>query len=274
MTLSINTNIGSVIAGNQLNKLNNEYGSLQEQATTGKKINRAADDAAGMAILMGMKKTFMGNESAMNNITRGKDLLAVQEEAMTTINTMMERLKELAVTSADGTMSAADRTKNNTEAQSLMGEMDRIAKATTYNGIQLLDGSVTSVTLQVGSGNTVNDQIAVTNYDATLASMNINGGDISTVVGAQTFLDNLDIDNTTLTSGLSSIGSTTNRLDYANENLVNMNKSLESSMSSIEDADMAKVSAQLAKNETLQQLGYSMLAKSNQQPRSYLSLFG
>lgn len=272
MALTINTNIGAAIASNQLNKLNSDYQNLQEQATTGKRINRAADDAAGLAILTGMKMEYTGNETAMNNISRGKDLLATQEGAMQSINDMFTRMKELAVSSADGSISDADRSKNNQELQDLISEVDRIAAGTEYNGIKLLDGTVASIDLQVGAGTDASDKMTVNMYDATVANMNITGGDITSAANAATFLDNLELDTDTLTSAFSTVGAYTNRMDYATQNLSNINENLMASMSTIEDADMAKVASEMAKNQALQQLGLQTLGKANQQPYNYLSI--
>lgn len=272
MALTINTNIGATIAANSLNQLNQEYQKLQEQSTTGKRINKAADDAAGMAILAGMKQESIGNSAAMNNMSRGKDLLSTQEGAMGQIKDIFDRMKSLAVSSADGSISAGDRGKNNQELQDLISEVDRIAGSTKYNGINLLDGTNASLDLQVGAGTNATDKMTVNMYDATVANMNITGGAVDTVANATDFINNLDLDLKDLTSAFSTVGSYTNRLDYATANLMETNKNLEASMSTIEDADMAKVSADLSKNSALQQLGVQSLAKSNQQPFSYLNL--
>lgn len=272
MALTINTNVGAAIAANNLNGLNNQFEKLQEQSTTGKRINKAADDAAGLAILTGMRQEHIGNESAMKNMSRGKDLLATQEGAMNQIKDIYDRMKTLAVDSADGSISTADRGKNNQELQDLISEVDRISANTEYNGIKLLDGSVASLDLQVGSGTGASDKVTVNLHDATIASQNINGGDITTAANSATFLDNLALDIESMTSAFSTVGSYTNRLDYATENLVETNKNLEKSMSTIEDADMAKVSREMAQNNALQQLGFQALGKANQQPFNYLNI--
>ena len=271
--LTVNTNMGALIAANQLNRLNGEYEGLKEQATTGKRINSAKDDAAGMAILMGMQSQFKGNQAALGNISRGEDLLGTKEAALGSLNGMMLRLKELATGAADGTMSDADRAKSNAEAQSVMEEMGRIASTTEYNGIKLLDGSVTSVDLQVGGRNDADSRIGVGMFNASMSEFGIDGGDLSSAANAQTFLDNLELDIGKLAGALGNVGAVGNRLEFAREGVVSANEGLQKSMSSIEDADMAKVSADLAKNEILQQLGYSMMQRSNAAPQSYLSLF-
>jgi flagellin len=147
--LSINTNVGSMIAANQLNMLNNQSQKLAEQATTGKRINSSSDDAAGLAIAMGMQTQLTGNKAALHNISRGNDLLSTQEGMQKQFTAIYDRMKTLATSAADETMSAADRAKSNTELQAQMQELDRIAKTTEYNGIKLGDGSVASINLQV-----------------------------------------------------------------------------------------------------------------------------
>ena len=271
--LTVNTNIGSIIATNQLNSLNRDYQNLQEQATTGKRINHAKDDAAGMAIVMGMTAEYKGNEMALRNIGQGNDLMSTQEGALGTVDTMFDRLKELAVNASNGTMSVPDRAKNNQEAQDIMLEIERVSQSTSYNGLKILDGSNATIDIQAGSGTSADNKITLTMYDSSLSGMSINGGDLTSVANAQTFLDNLVLDKESLSAGLATIGATNNRLEYASDNLKSMNKSLSASMSTIEDADMAKVSMDIAKNEVLQQLGYSMLGKANAQPGNYVNLF-
>ena len=273
MTLSINTNIGASIAANQLNKLNNQANVLSEQATTGKRINSAKDDAAGLAVFMGMQSQFTGNKVAIQNISRGNDLLSTQEGMYKQFNDIFDRLKTLATSAADETMSADDRAKSNTELQAQMLELDRIAKSTEYNGIKLADGSVASINLQVGAGTSANDKINYALSDMQLASLNITGGDITSAANAATFLDNLELDLSGLSTKMASNGAMVNRLDFAKENLVSMNTNLEKSMSTIMDADMAQVAKDQAKNQALQQLGIKMLGTANQQPYNYLSLF-
>lgn len=271
--LSINTNIGSMIAATQLNHLNNIATRLSEQATTGKRINHSSDDAAGQAIAMGMQTQLSGNKAALQNISRGNDLLATQEGMQKQFAAIYDRMKTLATSAADETMSAADRAKSNTELQAQMAELDRIAKTTEYNGIKLGDGSVASINLQVGAGTTANDKINFALTDMQTASLKINGGDISTAANAATFLDNLKQDADSLASNMASNGAMVNRLDFASKNLTSMNENLTKSIGTIMDADLAQVAADQAKNQTLTQLGLKMLGTSNQQPMNYLSLF-
>ena len=271
--LSINTNIGAMIAANQLNSVNKTYEDLQLQATTGKRINSAKDDAAGLAIHMGMNKEFRGNEAAMKNINNGKDLLSTQEKSLNVVNDMFVRLKELAVSASDGSISGDQRGIINQEAQDIMLEIQRSSENAKYNGINILDGSNATIQLQVGAGTDDSDKITLNMFNASLDEFDIDGGDLSSVANAQTFIDNLDADMGKLGNAFARIGAYENRLDFANKNLVSQNESLEKSMSTISDADMAKVSKELAKNETLMQLGYSMLSRSNAQPGQYLSLF-
>jgi flagellin len=271
--LSINTNIGSTIATNQLNKLNKEANTLSQQAITGKRINSSSDDAAGMAIYMGMQTQFTGNKAALQNITRGNDLLATQEGMYKQFNAIYDRLKTLATSAADETMSAGDRAKSNTELQAQVLELDRIAKTTEYNGIKLGDGTVAAINLQVGPGTTADNKINYTLGDMQSASLNITGGNVTTAAGAATFLDNLKLDVDSLATKMASNGAMVNRLGFAKENLVTMNENLEKSMSTVMDADMAEVAKAQSKNQALQQLGIKMLGTANQQPYSYLSMF-
>ena len=176
--LSINTNIGAAIASNQLNRLNRQAERLSEQATTGKRINSAQDDAAGLSIFMSMNTQYIGNKTAIQNISRGNDLLSTQEGMYNQFNTIYDRMKTLATSAADETMSTEDRAKSNTELQAQMLELDRIAKTTEYNGIKLADGSVAAINLQVGAGTTADDKINYALGDMQLSALNITGGNI------------------------------------------------------------------------------------------------
>ena len=272
MSLTVNTNIGAMIAGNELTRINNSYEKLQEQATTGKRINSASDDAAGLAIVMGMQKEYRGNEAALKNINQGKDLLSTKESALNTISDMFLRLEELAVGASNGTMSDTDRTTSNQEAQYILSEITRISESTTYNGIKILDGTNANIGLQIGNTTGTESKMTVALSDFTVDNLSIDSGDLTSAANAQTFMDNLKTDMETMKTALGTIGAYTNRLDYASNNLVSANESLKSSMSTIQDADMAKVSQELAKNEVLRQMGFAMLSKSNQAPFSYLNL--
>jgi flagellin len=271
--LSINTNIGSIIAANQLNRLNTESEKLNVMTTTGKRISSASDDPTGMAILMGMTTQLRGNNAAQTNIARGVDMLKSEEGMFKQFDSIFGTMKELALTAATDTTSDEDRIKANTQLQEYMTQLTQIAESTNYNSIKLGDGSVASMDLQIGNDTSASNKITYTLTDMKAASLTIAGGDITSKASATAFIDNLQTDFENLTTNIAKNGAVQSRLSYVSENITNMNEQLSKSMKTIGDADMAKVAVDSAKNAALTQLGIKMMAMSNQQPLSYLSMF-
>ena len=266
MALSVNSNIASLNSQRQLSKATNELGTSYERLSSGKRINSAADDAAGLQISSRLTAQINGLNQGSRNANDGISLAQTAEGALDEVTNTLQRMRTLSVQSANGSNSAADRTALDNEFTQLEEEIARIASQTSFGGVSLLDGTYAEE-FQVGAD--ANQVISVS------ISQNFTGlgsGDISTAAGAQTSIATLDAALATTTSERSTLGSKQNRFSSAIRSNENTAQNVSASRSRIEDTDYAKESAILARNSVLQQASSSMLAQANQQPQIALSL--
>jgi flagellin len=288
MSIVVNTNVGSLNAQRSLAESSRELATAMERLSSGKKINSAADDAAGFAIAERMTAQVRGLNMATKNANDGLAMLATIENATNDVTDMLQRVRELAVQAANDTNSATDRGYLQKEVDSLLNEINRVASQTVYNDLNVLDGT-RSGTIQVGTdaGQTVAFSIAAIDTD-TLGLTNDSFTDATTIddISAETaatsatlasgekisVLTAADAANslTKITSAIESVasnragyGALANRLEYTVSNLMNVAEFTTSARSRIEDADFAAESARLAKAQVLQQTGTAMLAQAN-----------
>ena len=288
MSIVVNTNIGSLNAQRSLAESSKELSTAMERLSSGKKINSAADDAAGFAIAERMTAQVRGLNMATKNANDGLAMLATIENATNDVTDMLQRVRELAVQAANDTNSATDRGYLQKEVDSLLNEINRVASQTVYNDLNVLDGT-RSGTIQVGTdaGQTVAFSIAAIDTD-TLGLTNDSFTDATTIddISGETaatsatlasgekisVLTAADAANslTKITSAIESVasnragyGALANRLEYTVSNLMNVAEFTTSARSRIEDADFAAESARLAKAQVLQQTGTAMLAQAN-----------
>jgi flagellin len=288
MSIVVNTNVGSLNAQRSLAESGRELATAMERLSSGKKINSAADDAAGFAIAERMTAQVRGLNMATKNANDGLAMLATIENATNDVTDMLQRVRELAVQAANDTNSATDRGYLQKEVDSLLNEINRVASQTVYNDLNVLDGT-RSGTIQVGTdaGQTVAFSIAAIDTD-TLGLTNDSFTDATTIddISAETaatsatlasgekisVLTAADAANslTKITSAIESVasnragyGALANRLEYTVSNLMNVAEFTTSARSRIEDADFAAESARLAKAQVLQQTGTAMLAQAN-----------
>ena len=288
MSIVVNTNVGSLNAQRSLAESSRELATAMERLSSGKKINSAADDAAGFAIAERMTAQVRGLNMATKNANDGLAMLATIENATNDVTDMLQRVRELAVQAANDTNSATDRGYLQKEVDSLLNEINRVASQTVYNDLNVLDGT-RSGTIQVGTdaGQTVAFSIAAIDTD-TLGLTNDSFTDAATIddISAETaatsatlasgekisVLTAADAANslTKITSAIESVasnragyGALSNRLEYTVSNLMNVAEFTTSARSRIEDADFAAESARLAKAQVLQQTGTAMLAQAN-----------
>jgi flagellin len=248
-----------------------------ERLSTGKRINSASDDAAGLAIATRMTSEVKGLNMAMRNANDGISLAQTAEGGMNEITNMLQRMRELSVQSANGTLSAGDRTNLQAEVTALIGQIGDITDRTEFNGVKLLDNtnSATGVNIQTGSkaGEQVNvaltDVRAATLTDGTTAVSAIN---ISTAAGADAALSSLDAALNTVTTAQANLGASQNRLEATVSSLTDRVTNLSESRSRIQDADFSSESTQLAKFQVLSQASTAMLAQANQSQQGVLSL--
>jgi flagellin len=288
MSIVVNTNVGSLNAQRSLAESSRELSTAMERLSSGKKINSAADDAAGFAIAERMTAQVRGLNMATKNANDGLAMLATIENATNDVTDMLQRVRELAVQAANDTNSATDRGYLQKEVDSLLNEINRVASQTVYNDQNVLDGT-RSGTIQVGTdaGQTVAFSISAIDTD-TLGLTSDSFTDATTIddISAETaatsatlasgekisVLTAADAANslTKITSAIESVasnragyGALANRLEYTVSNLMNVAEFTTSARSRIEDADFAAESARLAKAQVLQQTGTAMLAQAN-----------
>ena len=273
MGIRINTNISSINTQRHLLNSTNMFAKSMEKLSSGLRINRAGDDAAGLAISEGLKSDIRALDQAGRNAADGISLVQVGEGALDEVSNMLLRMKELAEQSLNGTLSNTDRGYLNSEYSNLKSEIDRISDATEFNGVKLLDGSGGSVSIQVGIGTASSDSVAVslaTNRDS--ATLGVNGT-IDTAANATTAMGQIDTAIATVTSARSTFGAIQNRLESSIRNINLQVENFSAANSRIRDVDIAKETSSMTSYQILQQAGVSMLAQANMTTGLALSLF-
>jgi len=278
----INTNVKSLVAQNAMSVNNRSLSKAMEQLSTGKRINNAADDAAGLAISNKMTSQIRGLNQAVRNANDGISMIQTAEGATQEITNMLQRMRELAVQGANDTYDADDRTAIGKEYDQLVNEIDRIAGNTEWNGVKILDGntfsSSTAAKFQVGTGSGSAYQIEVNFIALTSTSLGtaaIATGDIgsaSTAGSIQAVITEIDKGIAAVDAFRADLGAKVNRLTYAADNMSNISLNTAASRSRIQDADYASTTTELARSQIIQQAATAMLAQANQAPQSVLSL--
>ena len=280
----INTNVKSLVAQNAMSVNNRSMDKAMQQLSTGKRINSAADDAAGLAISNKMTSQIRGLNQAVRNANDGISMLQTAEGATGEITNMLQRMRELAVQAANDTYQASDRSSLNAEVKLLSAEISRIADNTEWNGMKLFTagnaasgtgiGTAGTVTLQVGIGGSAGDRfdVQLSDIDATVLGVNSAAINLSTRSAATSALTALDTAIETIDNERSTYGATMNRLTYAIDNLTNISQNAQASRSRIMDTDYAQATTELAKSQIIQQAATAMLAQANQAPQAVLSL--
>jgi flagellin len=273
--MQINTNVA---ANNAYRNLNNTQGDLSkslEKLSSGLRINRAADDAAGLAISQGLKSQVSGLTVAARNAQDGISVVQTAEGSLTEVHSILQRVRDLAVQAGNDSNNAASRTDIQTEVTQLTSELTRIAGSANFNGINLLDGSNASLTFQVGAGGVAaNDQIAVS-----LAGANVTT--VATAVGGLTFdtsanalasINALDTQIQNVSTARASLGAVQNRFESAVRSLNVSKENLSAASSRITDTDMAEEMVKYTRSNILSQAGTAMLAQANQTGQGVLQL--
>jgi flagellin len=244
--------------------------------STGKSINRASDNAAGLSIRETMTAQINGLGAAIKNANDGVSQLQTADGALNEVSSMFQRMRELAVLSVNDTYSSTQKTAMSTEFSQLSAEVTRISEQTQWNGMTLLDGTAGSagtisiLTFQVGA-NTA-QTVAVTIPVMSIGQFSINATTIATAVNATSAIAALDDSISELNGYRSTIGATINRLEHAVDNLTNVQQNATDSRSKVEDTDYAAATSELARTQIIQQAATAILAQANQHPQSVLSL--
>ncbi|POZ62635.1 flagellin N-terminal helical domain-containing protein [Chromobacterium alticapitis] len=281
MAITVNTNVASL--GAQIN-LNNSQNSLQQslqRLSSGLRVNSAKDDAAGLAISQTLTSAIRGNNQAIKNANDGISVGQTAEGALGSIANNLQRIREIAVQASNGSVSNTNRSQLQNEVDQLTQEISRIVQTTQFNGTSLLSGG-SALSFQVGSSGSTDNQVAVTATDlssgnnvlcAYASSLTATGTiNITSQSGASAILSSLDKDIATVSTVRSTWGSVQNRFDAVVSNLQNYVQNLSAANSRIVDVDFASETANLTKNQILQQAGSSILKQANSLPQSALTL--
>jgi flagellin len=265
----INTNVKSLVAQNALSVNNRTLSKAMEQLSTGKRINSAADDAAGLAIASKMTSQIRGLNQAVRNANDAISMAQTAEGATQEIGNMLQRMRELAVQSANDTNSSDNRAALQDEVDELIEEIDRISTNTEFNGTTLLETSAT-LTFQIGSNS--GDTIDVDFLAMAASDLDVSAIDVSTLDDAASAIDTIDLAIEELDAYRSDLGAKINRFTYSIDNMSNISMNTSAARSRIQDADYAAATTELARSQIIQQAATAMLAQANQQPQSVLSL--
>jgi flagellin len=268
MSLRINTNVEAFNAHRQLVGTSDKLGKAMERLSSGYRINRAADDAAGLAITEKLRGQITGLEQAQRNGQDAISLVQTAEGSLTEVHAMLQRVRELAVQYKNGSLSNNDRTAIQSEVNQLASEIERIGQAAEFNGIKLLNAAQT-ISFQVGAKD--GDTITVSTISLGSASgVGVSYFGLSSVSNADVSEIDAAIDN--VSSQRAQFGAVQNRLEYTLENAAIYQENLTASESRIRDVDMAAEMVNFTKLQILQQAGTSMLAQANQSSQGVLSL--
>jgi flagellin len=273
MGLRVNTNIASINAQRNVATVTSRLQGNYARLSTGLRIATAADDAAGLAISERLRSQIRSLHQAARNANDGISLVQVGEGALNEVSNMLVRLRELSIQAANGATSNGDRDLINAEFRSLIAEIDRIGRSTSFNGMRLLDGSQTSVNFQVGIMSTSGiDVFNVTLTPALATSLALNSLDIGSGGDPSTAIVALDAAINTVSSLRGRFGALQNRLHSTIANIGVATESLSAAESRIRDVDVAHETAELTRNTIMQQAAIAVLAQANAQPQVALSL--
>ena len=281
MSLFVNTNVSSLNAQRQLFTTGNNMSTAFERLSSGFRINSAADDAAGLQITDRMTSQIQGLDQAVRNANDGISLAQTAEGAMAETTTALQRIRTLAIQSQNGINSSADRAALQKEVSALRTEISRIATTTEFAGVSILSG-VFSASFLVGanSGQTISVNLStqaltaagVNGFSAT--GLGIISADVLTAAGASALLDDVDAAISAIGGLRADLGAIQNRFQSTIRNLSNISENVSAARSRIKDADFATETAELSRNQILQQASTTILAQANQRPQAALSLLG
>ena len=270
-------NMTAMNANRQLGVTTSSQSKVTEKLSSGYKINRAADDAAGLTISEKMRSNIRGLTQASSNAQDGVSCVQTAEGALTEVHSMLQRMNELAVKAANGTNTTADRVAIQSEVSALASEISRVAESTQFNTLNLLNGSFAAgKDIQVGAANRSEQRITIkiAKMDATSLGVNKAKVDLSTQTGAQSAISNITSAIAQVSKQRSDLGAIQNRLEHTIANLDNVVENTTSAESSIRDTDMATTMVEYTKNNILSQAGTAMLSQANSQSQNVLSLLG
>ena len=270
--LSVNTNVGALFAAHSSYKVNKSMETSMARLSSGKRINSAADDAAGIQIVSRMDSEIRGLNQAVRNAADAQALLMTTEGALDEVHTILLRMRELAVQASNGTYTTQDRVALQAEVTDLQTEITRISTDTTWNGKNLLNGTLSSgISFQIGADNGQTMTVAIGNMAS--ANLSLGANTISNATNAMNYISTIDSAISMISTNRGTYAAAINRLDHAIANMQNVAPNLSMSKGRIEDADFAAETANLARVQVLQQASMAMLAQANASKQNILTLF-
>ena len=265
-------NLSAMNTSRQLGAVTKALSTSTEKLSSGYRINRAADDAAGLSISEKMRSQIRGLNKAADNAQDGISLIQVAEGAMNEAHSILQRMNELATQAANDTNTTTDRAAIRAEVDQLVSELDRIQSTTQFNSMNLLDGSFTDRNLQVGSLSGQNIKLSIVNMDAKSIGIDADSLSVSNFTLAGNLMRAVQSAITFVSTQRSTLGALQNRLEHTINNLDTTSENTQAAESRIRDTDMADEMVQYSKSNILSQAGQSMLAQANQQTQGVLSL--
>jgi len=275
MGLRINTNVASLNAQRNLKMTRGDLQKTLEKLSSGQRINRAGDDAAGLAISENLKAQIRGLKQADRNAQDGVSLVQIAEGGLSEVSSILIRLRELAVQAASDTIGPTERKFLNVEFEQLTQEVDRIANATEFNKVSLLNGTGAVFDIQIGTGNDpINDRLTfdASSADVNVAALGLNLASVADKISAQNSLSAIDQAIVSVSGIRADFGALQNRLQSTINNLGISVENLAAANSRVRDTDIAEATAELTKNNILMQAGTSVLSQANQSTSSALNL--
>ena len=270
-------NMTAMNANRQLGVTVTSQKKVTEKLSSGYKVNRAADDAAGLTISEKMRSQIRGLTQASANAQDGVSCVQTAEGALTEVHSMLQRMNELAVKAANGTNTSADRKAIQFEVSALICEIDRVKQSTQFNTLNLLDGTFATaknITVQVGAADADEQRIQIKIASISTGKLGIKTVNVSTLDGARSAISQVTKAIAKISSIRSGLGAIQNRLEHTIANLDNVVENTTAAESQIRDTDMAATMVEYTKNSILQQAGQAMLAQANQSTQGVLSLLG
>lgn len=274
MPQTINTNLSSLNAQRHLNGSQSSLATSMQRLSSGLRVNSAKDDAAGLAIAERMNAQAKGMNVAIRNANDGVSMSQTAEGGLGKVADILQRMRELAVQSANTTNSTDDRASLDEEFQALGAEVTRVIDSTSFNGQKILAGDAGAKTFQVGADNDVTNQITVTFADlsADVSITTVTAGDVTDVANSQAAMDDIDAALDKVNTERAKLGATQSRFDAVISNLQISAENQSAARGRIMDADFAAETANLSRAQVLQQAGNAMVAQANQLPQSVLKL--
>jgi len=273
MALTVNTNVASLNAQRNLATNQSSLSTVFQRLSSGLRVNSAKDDAAGLAVAEGLSSLVRGNNVALRNANDGISVGQTADGALGQIANNLQRIREIAVQSANGTISDTQRTYLQKEVTQLTDEITRVISGTDFNGTKLLDGTSSTINIQVGSGSASTDSISVGLANLSQLNSNISGTiDVTSTSNATTALGQIDSDLSAVIGSRADFGAVQNRFDAVIANLQTYTESLTAARGRIVDADFATETASLTRGQILQQASTAILAQANALPQNALTL--